>query len=156
MVLLVLPVLCLVVVVQLAFMLGWADTWVQHRMQTLAQQGTFEWENEWSGVTVQQYPTDLMTYQQLIWSVKPDILIEAGTFYGGNAFFLASVLENVKSDAKVLTVDIESEVLGENAGRGQLPRQGGACCIASTSSRAAAPTRTWSPSSRSTSAQRPR
>ncbi|OAI47128.1 hypothetical protein AYO44_10145 [Planctomycetaceae bacterium SCGC AG-212-F19] len=105
---LVLMLLVLVALGQAAFLLGWTDRWVRHRTQHLAQYGVAEWDNRWCGVTLQQYPEDLMIYQTLIWDVQPDVVIETGTYCGGNALYLANLLEVIKPDAKVLTVDIDA------------------------------------------------
>jgi cephalosporin hydroxylase len=47
----------------------------------------------WLGSEVTQTPTDLLVYQELIATVRPDWIIETGTGSGGRALFLASVCE---------------------------------------------------------------
>ena len=39
-----------------------------------------------------QYPQDLVAMQELIWSVKPDLIIETGIAHGGSLVFSASML----------------------------------------------------------------
>ena len=63
--------------------------------------------NSWLGVEIMQYPGDLMTYQQLIFEVKPGVVIETGTLKGGLSLYLASILESISSDAKLVTIDID-------------------------------------------------
>jgi cephalosporin hydroxylase len=53
-------------------------------------------------------PSDLITYASLLYKVKPEVVIETGTNYGGLALFLASVMESINPNAKVITVDIDS------------------------------------------------
>lgn len=106
--LMVFPVVWLAVLLLLAVQFGWWDRLVQYSSQSIAQRGTMEWDNQWCGIQIQQYPTDMMIYQELLWNIKPDVVIETGTFKGGNSFYLASLLEFIKPDAKVLTVDIDS------------------------------------------------
>lgn len=106
---LVLLVLVIVALAKVAFIMGWGDEWVKQRTQVLAQQAVREWDNEWYGVLMQQYPSDMMVYQDLVWKVKPDVFIETGTFFGGNALYLATLLEVVNPKAKILTVDIDPQ-----------------------------------------------
>lgn len=103
-----LPLLLLTVIWQLNNIYGWSTRWVRYRVQQLAQYGATEWDNHCYGIPMQQYPTDLMIYQQLIWDFKPDVFIETGTYYGGNAFYVATLLEAVNPRAQVLTVDIDA------------------------------------------------
>lgn len=101
-----LPLLLLISLWQLNHLFG--ERWVRWRAQQLAQCGVVEWNNHWYGIPMQQYPTDLMLYQQTIWDFKPDVFIETGTNYGGNAFYVATLLEQVNPRAQVLTVDIDA------------------------------------------------
>ncbi len=66
-----------------------------------------EFKHLWFGVVVIQYPADLISYAELIWQVKPEVIVETGTNYGGLAVFLASILEKVNPNAKVITVDLD-------------------------------------------------
>ncbi len=67
------------------------------------------WNNTfWMGVRTWKYPTDLWVYQEIIFEVRPDIIIETGTAFGGSALFLASVLDNI-GKGKVITVDIQKQ-----------------------------------------------
>src|SRR5947209_4289780 len=62
------------------------------------------WSNTWwMGVPVGKCPFDLWTYQELIFAVKPDLIIETGTCYGGSAYFYASLCD-LMGQGKVVTV----------------------------------------------------
>jgi len=62
----------------------------------------------WLGEPCQKYPSDLMNYQELIFELKPDVIIETGTNQGGTAFFFRTILDLIgKPDAKVITCDIQ-------------------------------------------------
>ena len=64
------------------------------------------WQNTtWLGVTMEKYPTDLFTYQDIIYETKPDVLIEAGTFHGGSAYYFASLFDMLHR-GRVITMDI--------------------------------------------------
>jgi len=47
----------------------------------------------WMGRPIIQYPQDLVAVQEIIWDVKPDLIIETGVAHGGSAVFFASLLE---------------------------------------------------------------
>ena len=66
----------------------------------------------WMGRPIIQYPQDLVAVQELIWNIKPDLIIETGVAHGGSAVFFASLLElNALSggpkDAEVWCVEID-------------------------------------------------
>ena len=63
------------------------------------------------GRPIIQYPQDLVAVQEIIWDVKPDLIVETGVAHGGSAVFFASLLElNALSggpkDAEVWCVEI--------------------------------------------------
>lgn len=49
-------------------------------------------------------PLDLWIYQEIIYTIKPDVIIESGTYRGGSALYLAVLCDAVKK-GKVITVD---------------------------------------------------
>lgn len=63
-------------------------------------------ETRWRGVRVLKNPCDLWTYQELIHKVRPRIIIETGTCYGGSALFFADMM-NQYGPGHVVTVDVE-------------------------------------------------
>lgn len=46
----------------------------------------------WLGRPVIQYPQDLVAMQELIWAVKPDLIVETGIAHGGSLILSASML----------------------------------------------------------------
>ena len=60
----------------------------------------------WMGVEIQQNPADAWIWQELIWELKPDFIVETGTYTGGSALYLASLLEVMDLPGKVVSVDI--------------------------------------------------
>jgi cephalosporin hydroxylase len=63
------------------------------------------YNTHWLGVAAQKYPTDLWIYQEIIHELRPDFIVETGTYWGGSALFLASVCEMV-GHGEVITIDI--------------------------------------------------
>ena len=66
----------------------------------------------WMGRPIIQYPQDLVAVQEIVWDVKPDLIVETGVAHGGSAVFFASLLElNALSggpkDAEVWCVEID-------------------------------------------------
>jgi cephalosporin hydroxylase len=62
---------------------------------------------QWMGIPTQQNPNDAWLVQELIHAVKPDFIVETGTFHGGSALMWAMILREVNPKGRVLTVDIE-------------------------------------------------
>jgi cephalosporin hydroxylase len=60
----------------------------------------------WMDVPVQKNPMDLWVYQELLYQVRPDVIIETGTLYGGSARYLCDVGNLIVTGMKVITVDI--------------------------------------------------
>jgi cephalosporin hydroxylase len=60
----------------------------------------------WLGVQIIQFPTDLIVYQELIWNLKPDLIIECGIAHGGSLIFYASILELLGS-GRVIGIDVD-------------------------------------------------
>jgi cephalosporin hydroxylase len=47
---------------------------------------------DWLGRPIIQYPQDMWAVQELIWTVKPDLVIETGIAHGGSLILSASIL----------------------------------------------------------------
>lgn len=62
----------------------------------------------WLGVPIQKCPLDLWIYQEIIYEVKPDLIIESGTADGGSAYYLASLCDMVQK-GRVVTIDIAAK-----------------------------------------------
>lgn len=61
----------------------------------------------WLGVPIIQLPSDIIVAQELIYKVKPDIIIETGVARGGSLLFYASILKLIKKKFKVIGIDID-------------------------------------------------
>src|SRR5690554_4382940 len=61
----------------------------------------------WMGTPLLKCPLDLWIYQEIIYEIKPDVIIETGTHQGGSARFLAYLLD-VVGKGRVITVDVKS------------------------------------------------
>jgi len=66
----------------------------------------YEYNFTWLGRPIIQYPSDIMAMQEIIWQVKPDLIIETGIAHGGSIIFSASMLEII-GHGEVLAIDID-------------------------------------------------
>ena len=58
----------------------------------LAQTNKYSYQFDWQGRPIIQYPQDIVALQEIIWQVKPDLIIETGIAHGGSLIFSASML----------------------------------------------------------------
>lgn len=87
-----------------------------------AAKSKYAYNFNWMGIPIIQVPQDVQAMQELIWSVKPDLIIETGIAHGGSLIFNASMLALLdicdaietgmsinpkKSKRKVLGIDID-------------------------------------------------
>jgi cephalosporin hydroxylase len=61
-------------------------------MLDAGKSGNYVYNFDWLGRPIIQYPQDIVGLQELIWKVKPDLIIEAGVAHGGSVVFTASML----------------------------------------------------------------
>ena len=61
----------------------------------------------WMGIPIIQFPQEIAAIQEIIWDVKPDLIIETGIAHGGSIIFSASMLELLGGDGKVVGIDID-------------------------------------------------
>jgi cephalosporin hydroxylase len=111
---------------------------VQHHIDEMAQDSSFQglsniwirtagklWYDRtfsWLGRPIIQYPQDIYAMQELIWKIKPDLIIETGIAHGGSLIMSASMLALIDycaaaqnnsilnpqaSSSKVLGIDID-------------------------------------------------
>ena len=94
-----------------------AHDWVFHSMQQ-----KYLYNFDWLGRPIIQYPEDMVAIQELIWKVKPTLVIETGIAHGGSLVLSASMLAMLdyceaveagstldprKSRRKVVGIDID-------------------------------------------------
>lgn len=68
---------------------------------------TYEWKNiKYKGVPLYKYPSDLVTYQEIIFDTKPNVIIETGTCMGSSAtFFLDTMIACKIENPKVISIE---------------------------------------------------
>jgi len=78
-----------------------------HVWYTRNEHSTYN-NTHWLGVETQQCPLDMWVYQEMLAEIKPDVMVEAGTYMGGSAFYYASIFDLMKH-GRVITIDIEDQ-----------------------------------------------
>ncbi len=63
----------------------------------------------WMGRPIIQFPQDMVAMQEIIWQMRPDLIIETGIAHGGSLIYYASLCE-MMGHGEVLGVDIEIRV----------------------------------------------
>lgn len=71
-----------------------------------AWQKRISYEPTWMGIPIIQLPEDILMMHELIYKVKPHVIVETGTAHGGTAIFYASMLE-LLGKGRVISIDIE-------------------------------------------------
>lgn len=67
------------------------------------------WRNTyWLGVPTLKVPLDLWIYQEIIVNIKPDVIIECGTAFGGSALFFATICEAI-NNGEIISIDIDQK-----------------------------------------------
>jgi cephalosporin hydroxylase len=75
-------------------------------------QPKYSYNFSWLGRPIIQYPQDIIAMQELIWDLKPDMIIETGIAHGGSLILWASLLElnaicGGPQDARAVGIDID-------------------------------------------------
>src|SRR6185436_17159521 len=61
----------------------------------------------WLGLPIIQHPEDLVAMQEIVWRVKPDVIVETGIAHGGSLVFYASMLQMLGGDGEVIGIDVD-------------------------------------------------
>lgn len=102
------------------------DNFDEHNLQMIARMGEdqtlhklsllwferssryeYSYHFRWLGRPFIQFPHDIVAMQEIIWQVKPNLIIETGIAHGGGLIFYASMLELIGGEGQVLGIDIE-------------------------------------------------
>lgn len=62
----------------------------------------YSYNFQWLGRPIIQYPQDIVAMQELIWSIKPDLIIETGIAHGGSLILSASMLAMLDMEDAIL------------------------------------------------------
>jgi len=95
---------------------AWAGRWWERRPQQVRDNfqvlyhrtgAAVQFGNlSWLGVPIQKCPFDTWVMQELLWELRPDVIVETGTYKGGSAYYYATLLDAI-GHGRILTIDIE-------------------------------------------------
>ena len=57
-----------------------------------ANAARYSYHFEWLGRPIIQYPQDICAIQELVWAIRPDVIVETGIAHGGSVILSASLL----------------------------------------------------------------
>ena len=77
-----------------------------HLFNVQSNKSQYSYNFSWMGRPIIQYPQDMIAMQELIWEIKPDLIIETGIAHGGSLIYYASLLELI-GKGEVLGIDID-------------------------------------------------
>jgi cephalosporin hydroxylase len=66
-------------------------------------------QTTWMGVQAQKNPLDAWIYQEILFRVRPEAIVELGSAYGGSTLFLSHMLDLLNLKANVISVDHSHE-----------------------------------------------
>lgn len=78
-----------------------------HRLYYSRSERTWK-RTYWRGVNVWKNPLDLWLYQEILHDVAPDVIVEAGTKFGGSAYFLANMCD-LMGRGQIVTIDVTEQ-----------------------------------------------
>lgn len=77
------------------------------RWRAMALQRKYMNNFSWLGRPLIQFPGDVMAVQELIFAIRPTLVIETGVAHGGSLILTSSLLKLNGIDGKVVGIDIE-------------------------------------------------
>src|SRR6266436_5752749 len=73
----------------------------------LSWQQKYSYTFTWLGRPIIQHPEDLVRLQEVIFTLRPDVIIETGVAHGGSLIFYASLFKAMGIRGRVVGIDIE-------------------------------------------------
>jgi len=76
--------------------------WMLH-----ADRYKYTYNYTWMGRPIIKFPNDMVIQQELMWELKPDLVIETGIAHGGSIIFTASMMEMMGIKGEVVGIDVD-------------------------------------------------
>ena len=89
--------------------IGANDSLKQLGLKFLTESAAYKYSYNfsWLGRPIIQYPQDIIAMQEIVWDVKPDLIIETGIAHGGSLIFYSSLLDLLRNGGQVLGIDVD-------------------------------------------------
>jgi len=92
---------------------------LSHKWLNHSWKNKYTYHFSWLGRPIIQMPQDILALQEIIWKVKPDLIIETGIAYGWSSYaILLAIREN--KFGKLLSIDLPYPFLNEKSNIGIL------------------------------------
>ncbi|MGZ4891578.1 MAG: CmcI family methyltransferase, partial [Halobacteriota archaeon] len=88
---------------------------LRSQVNDLLDQYRYSYNFSWLGRPIIQLPSDIIAMQEIIWGVKPDLIIETGIAHGGSLIFYASLIDALGGSGDVLGIDVDIRKHNERA-----------------------------------------
>lgn len=72
-------------------------------------QDNLHFNQRYRGIKMIKNPFDLVVYEEILWDVRPSVIVEIGSQQGGFAFWLNDRMRLIGQDCKIVTVDIKED-----------------------------------------------
>tara|TARA_R110002096_G_scaffold16898_2_gene57704 strand:+ start:34667 stop:35410 length:744 start_codon:yes stop_codon:yes gene_type:complete len=76
--------------------------WMLH-----ADKYKYTYNYTWMGRPIIKYPNDMIVQQEMMWELKPDLIIETGIAHGGSIIYTASMMEMMGIQGEVVGIDVD-------------------------------------------------
>jgi cephalosporin hydroxylase len=71
-------------------------------------QNSLHYNQKYRGLNMIKNPFDLVVYEEILWELKPTIIIEIGNAFGGFSLWLSDRMKMIGVDGKFITIDLSS------------------------------------------------
>jgi len=78
-----------------------------------ADKHKYTYNFNWMGRPLIKYPGDIVVQQEIMWNIKPDLIIEIGVAHGGSVLFSAS-MQKMMNIPNALTLGVDIEIRSHN------------------------------------------
>jgi len=81
--------------------LEWSvEKWLRYHQDNL------HFIQKYRGIQMIKNPFDLVVYEEILWDVKPDVVVEIGSANGGFTLWLADRMKIINPGARIISVDL--------------------------------------------------
>ena len=64
--------------------------------------------HRWMGVDIQKHPMDFWVYQEMLFEIKPDVILEIGNYTGGSTYAFAHLCD-IMNKGRIISVDVTDQ-----------------------------------------------
>lgn len=72
-------------------------------------QNNLHFHQKYRGLNMIKNPFDLVVYEEILWELKPTVIIEIGNAFGGFSLWLADRMKMIGINGKFITIDLVSD-----------------------------------------------